>query len=438
MPRFNPQNPSPKTPKYRLHKPTGQAVVTLNGHDHYLGDHNTEESRRAYDRLIAEWLLGGRAPISQGHDITMAELLDAFWQHAKKHYRSDGKPTTSLDNFRSLIKVVLELYLDVPVSEFSPRSAMAVRERMITERNWCRRHVNQQMGRIKSILKWGVQQELVPPDVYGRVNAVQELRRGRCQARESLPVKPVPQADIDAIEPYVSRQVWAMIQLQLLTGMRPGEVVIMRACDIDMSDEGTWVYTPQDHKTAYRGHSRTVCLGPKAQRIIEPLLRRDLMSYVFSPSDAEKERADERRRTRKSPVQPSQVRRAELARRRADAGLRQRMPADRYDVGSYRQAIQRACDIALPAPPPLGQRDDETRLKWLARLKPAQRKQLTEWQKEHRWHPHQLRHNAATALRKKFGIETARAVLGHRSTVVTEIYAEMDEAKTRQVMAEVG
>jgi len=49
MPQF-----TPRIPKYRLHKATGLAVVTLNGADHYLGRHGTAESREQYDRLIAE------------------------------------------------------------------------------------------------------------------------------------------------------------------------------------------------------------------------------------------------------------------------------------------------------------------------------------------------------------------------------------------------
>ncbi len=49
-----------RLPSYRLHKPTGQAVVTLNGKDYYLGRHGTQMSKDAYDRLTAEWLAGGR------------------------------------------------------------------------------------------------------------------------------------------------------------------------------------------------------------------------------------------------------------------------------------------------------------------------------------------------------------------------------------------
>ena len=39
-------------PKYRKHRASGQAIVTLNGRDHYLGPHRTQASRIEYDRLI--------------------------------------------------------------------------------------------------------------------------------------------------------------------------------------------------------------------------------------------------------------------------------------------------------------------------------------------------------------------------------------------------
>jgi hypothetical protein len=49
-------------PSYRLHKPSGRAVVTLSGRDHYLGAHGSPESRREYDRLVAGWLAARGAP----------------------------------------------------------------------------------------------------------------------------------------------------------------------------------------------------------------------------------------------------------------------------------------------------------------------------------------------------------------------------------------
>jgi hypothetical protein len=51
-----------KPPAYRLHKPTGQAVVRIDGRDHYLGKHGAEASQEKYRRLIAEWLTAGLQP----------------------------------------------------------------------------------------------------------------------------------------------------------------------------------------------------------------------------------------------------------------------------------------------------------------------------------------------------------------------------------------
>lgn len=42
------------------------------------------------------------------------------------------------------------------------------------------------------------------------------------------------------------------------------------------------------------------------------------------------------------------------------------------------------------------------------------------------WHPHQLRHTAATEIRAEFGLEAAQVALGHSRADVTQIYAERD------------
>ena len=39
-------------PRYRKHKATGQAVVTIQGKDHYLGQYKSRASKLEYDRLI--------------------------------------------------------------------------------------------------------------------------------------------------------------------------------------------------------------------------------------------------------------------------------------------------------------------------------------------------------------------------------------------------
>jgi integrase len=54
------------------------------------------------------------------------------------------------------------------------------------------------------------------------------------------------------------------------------------------------------------------------------------------------------------------------------------------------------------------------------------------------WHPNQLRHSKATEIRKEAGLDAARAVLGHRTLTITEVYAEIDQAKAAAVMEKLG
>ncbi|MFN7889145.1 MAG: hypothetical protein ACK5OC_02535, partial [Pirellula sp.] len=49
-------------PKYRKHRASGQAIVTINGRDHYLGPHNSKTSKVLYDQLVNQWLASHRNP----------------------------------------------------------------------------------------------------------------------------------------------------------------------------------------------------------------------------------------------------------------------------------------------------------------------------------------------------------------------------------------
>jgi integrase len=50
------------------------------------------------------------------------------------------------------------------------------------------------------------------------------------------------------------------------------------------------------------------------------------------------------------------------------------------------------------------------------------------------WHSNQLRHNAATRLRKEFGLAVAQVVLGHSKADITQVYAEIDLEKAIRAM----
>jgi len=423
-----PRPASESTPKYRKHRASGQAIVTLTGRDVYLGPHGSASSKKEYDRVIAEWLSNDRRSSAQTHLVTLVELIAAYWRHVESYYRKDGKPTSEVSSIRDALRQLKDLYGHTPAAEFGPLRLKTVRDRMI-QRGWVRGSINRHIHRIKRMFAWAVENELLQSSVYEGLRVVAGLRAGRSQARESEPIRPVDDGLVDATIEQVGPVIGAMIELQRLTGMRSGELTSMRGCDLDTSGK-LWSFRPSSHKTQHHGFEKVVWLGPQAQAVIRPFLKADLSAYLFSPCDAEGYRRAQMRGQRKTRVQPSQ------RDRRKRRPLR--TPGDRYDTKSYKRAIARGYEKAFPLPEPLRRLPGEKHGQWKARMTPTQLQDVDLWRKAHSWHPHQLRHNAATRLRKQFGIEAARVVLGHRSASVTEIYAEMDQQKAAEIMAQVG
>src|SRR5262245_33058995 len=87
MPRTSPDF----VPSYRQHKSTGQAVVTLNGKDIYLGRYGAEESKAEYDRVIAEWLARGRQLPTSDSGLTINEVILAYIGYASGYYNAGGE-----------------------------------------------------------------------------------------------------------------------------------------------------------------------------------------------------------------------------------------------------------------------------------------------------------------------------------------------------------
>lgn len=441
MPRRN------TIPAYRLHKKSGQAIVTLpvglgERRDVLLGQYGTPESRLEYARIIAEWEANGRRlprPSAEGSapSLSINELILAYWPHVQNYYRHpDGTPTSEVDAIRLALRRLKQLYGHTPAAAFGPLALEALRQRMIAE-GLCRTRINRDLPRVKRMFKWAGARQLVAAEVFLRLQTVEGLRAGRSEAQETAPVRPVAEEMVRATMPYLRAQVAAMVELQWLTGMRPGEVTIMRTIDLDMTGK-VWLYRPGSdqgahgrHKTAHRGHSRVVLIGPKAQEVLRPWLRLNLMEYLFQPREVREQFDAERRATRKSKVTPSQAARTRKARPK-------RTPGERYQVSSYDHAVMVACDTAFSPPPPLAQGEDETYRQWRERIGAEGWRQVKQWRREHRWHPHQLRHAKATEIRREAGLDAARAVLGHRGPAITELYAELDIGKAAAVMERIG
>jgi integrase len=425
-------------PAYRLHQASGQAIVTLPdglGHrrDVYLGKYGTPESRTEYGRVIAEWeATGRRLPQSsrKAADLTVNELLIAYWTHAEEYYRfKERKHCGQAYCLKDALRVVKKLYGDTPAADFGPLALKTCRQQMV-ETGWSRRYINAQVDRIRRAFRWAAAEEMVAGQVYQNLRAVEGLRKGKTTAREGKKVKPVPQEYIDATLPFVRPVIRAMVQFQQLTGCRPGELCLIRPIDLDMSDSSCWVFSPDRHKTAHHEQERHILIGPRAQEVIRPYLGTRLDAYCFSPAESEAQRNAQKRAARKTPLTPSQ-----RARKPLDSPKRAKR--DHYDETSYRNAIYRACDKAFPPPEPLARRKGETAQEWKERLTEVQKEELARWRKEHRWHPNRLRHNRATELRCH-GLDMVKTILGHTKVETSQIYAEKDLAAARELVAKIG
>lgn len=410
---------SAKVPSYCHHKATGQAVVRVEGRDYYLGKFGSAQSRERYARLIAEWQSRPRttdsaltdADARPTRELSVNEVMFAYVEFAQGYYTKDGKPNQEFESIRYALRPLKQLYGNKQAALFGPRDLKTLRQQLI-DKGLSRTYINNGTNRIKRMFKWAVSEELVSPSVHQALQAVTGLRYGRSEARETEPVKPVPDAYVEAVLPFVAPPVAAMIRLQRLTGMRSGEVVIMRACDIDMSGE-VWLYAPSDHKGKWRGQKKVIALGPQAQVIVRPFLKLETTAFLFSPREAAT--WHRQRRTlhagskRATPVFPSEVsgrsqKKIERAKQR-----KTKQPGTRYDASSYRHAVRygtelaRAAGICVP-----------------------------------NWHPHQLRHTKATELRRAFGLEAAQVALGHARADVTEIYAERNVQRAIELAKQLG
>jgi integrase len=370
--------------------------------------------------------------------LTIDELALRFWRWAEGYYQRQQAGT-----YKTMIRLVRQYYGLTGAAEFGPSKLRLLREEMIRgdesadppRAPWSRRYVNQQMQRLRQMFKWAASHEMLPSAVYEGLTTVEPLKRGRTNARETEKVGPVPQHLLDGVRPHLNCQVRALVELQLLTGARPGELLVMRAIDIEMPEgEAVWVYRPAQHKNAFRDLDRTIYLGPRAQQIIRPFLAdRAVDAFLFSPAEAEAERRAAIHAARRTPL--SCGNRPGTNRRTAP----KRTAGDRYTTVAYYRAIQYACDRAFPPPTPLAKEDGETHAEWQDRLTDEQKAENHVWRREHRWHPHQLRHNAGTMIRKACGLEAAQLALGHASAQITDaVYAERDHAKVIEVMRKIG
>lgn len=397
-----------KVPKYRLHKGSGQAAVTINGKAHYLGKYGTLESHELYRKVVGQFLAEqGRPPLPARDNVALLAIkrnrkpitvVEACTEYLRFCQANRPNEVSAVESMQAVFVTTFRHEL---AANIGPLALKQVREAMVNSGHllakqksdrksgkkskrqptpWSRRYVNEQIGRLKQMYSWLVENELLPADVANALKFVRGLREGEAGTQDNDPIGPVDDSVVDATLPFLPDVVADMVRLQRLTGMRPGEICQLRPCDIDRQAD-IWKFEPRKHKTQHHGKKRVVFLGPNAQAILLKYLARDAESHCFSPADSEAKRR--------------------VARGRGTKGV---VYATKYNACTYRRAIVRA----------------------------AAKAQVEQWA------PNRLRHSAGTEVRQKFGLEAAQVVLGHSRADVTQIYAERDYEKAIAVARAIG
>jgi integrase len=400
-----------RLPQPRLHKASGQARIRFGGRDIYLGRFGSEEAEQRYREVIAELAIEGRdetqvqrradaatdsfstaalppALLEPPVSITVGELCVA-WLKDIQRTKGDNYREKSLWYGARVAARALRPVATMAAADFGPRALLNVREQFasgqvvyrdrngnaVTERPRTRRYVNDTMGRIVQLFRWAAIRELVPGDRPAALREVPALKRGEFATVNETPKRrPVPAEVLEATLAKLPEPTRRLVQFLRLVGCRPGEAACLRLCDVDRSDPQAWRYMPDRHKNAWRGHSRVIAIGPRAQAIVlEALGGRSPDDLVFMP-------------------------------KRSAASIPIRQAVGGFSSATIRNAIQRAANAAgVP-----------------------------------RWTTYQLRHTRAHEVRLLYGPDAAKAVLGDKTAAMLDMYSEADFSLACQAAAATG
>ncbi len=405
-----------KVPRYRKHSTRNLGFVQVDKKRVYFpGKYNSAESLSAYADFVKKFAQKkdtadtGIPDIrsTRGDGVPIRLLAAQFLDWAKTKFVKNGRSTGTYERFRdSIVPPLLEKFGDLPTSKFGPVDLKEIRKEFV-KRGLCRNEVNDRTSRAKRIFSWGVGEELVPESVAGALQYVSQLDKGETTARETAPIKAVPDAVIDATLKFLPPTVDDMVDAQRLTGCRPSEICNLRWCDIDQSDD-IWIYTPWEHKTEHKKKPRRIAVRPAAQLILEKYRHRPVEEFIFSPRETVRIISERKRIARKTPVQPSQVKRSEKAAKRPPKHN------EKYSTRAYELAIDRAV-IKYNAAETENAKEQGRR----PVLIPA-------------WSPNQIRHAFATETENSVDKETARILLGHSHQSTTEIYLDENIEKVKE------
>lgn len=308
---------------------------------------------------------------------TVDQLCAAWDAHCREYYKGSSTAVNAVLD----VRMFRDLFGQAAVSELTHADMLQLRDALVRS-GVSRSTVNTRLWRVKYMLSWALDEALITATVKAELTQVKGVKRGRTSAPERQPVRPVDDATVEKTVERMVPNTADMVRVHRLTGMRPCELCAMRWSLIDRS-RTPWVYhvPPEVNKNEWRGElgqPRVVCIGPKARAILERHRGDDV---PFSPVRAMSEFVEARRGARVTPFYGK--------RKNAPEPHIPRNLGECWNTNAYAHTIRAACVRAGIVP----------------------------------WGSNRLRHTFGTEVRRAFGLEAARAVLGHTDGgCITDVY----------------
>ncbi|MBQ6616316.1 MAG: site-specific integrase [Thermoguttaceae bacterium] len=398
-------------------KPAAICYVVENGKrvQKSLGVWGTQDALDAYTRLVAE-IAGNGTQCEEFSNVSVAFLCAKFYEDAER--RADDPKLKfdrrELKHYEIVIRHLVRLYGDTPANKFTASCYRAFREHLViiapdvereqcgvysdtrenrakkivgkpkyrtVKKSWSENYVKKLMNYLKMIFSWGVGHDMVDQPVAARFKHVESLRSDLDVHESRLDVS---DDIVKRTLPWLSPTVRDMVIIQRQNALRPNEVCYLRVGDIDRSGEFWTVMKLTKTKVPM-----IIKFCESDRKIIERRIRnKGADEFIFTPAESMQETWRLRASQRKTPVQPSQRKRAELA-----ATSKLDSFAQSYSPSSYRNAIRYAIQKA--------RRHGESIPFWT---------------------PYQLRHTAVTVTSYEHDRETASLLAGHTNLITTSIY----------------
>lgn len=275
----------------RIKTGRGRARVPLgNGQnrDFYFGNQGDwpehekdapESILRPYEALMAEFLAGRLVvPQAQGEAPSCGDVCRSYFTAMRgRHVREGGMLAVAL-------RPVHTLFEQLPATSFDARAFDRCRAWHL-KRGVAPRTAQWYGALIKTCFRWAARPErkMVPASVVAELSLVSPL-----VDEGETPIEAAPEQHVLAAAKAACPRTRTMLLLQLLTGMRPGEVCQVRREDIDTAaGPECWLFRPSVYKTrrsalVRRSGGRKVWLGPLARNLLADwLMRRPVEGYCF-------------------------------------------------------------------------------------------------------------------------------------------------------------